>query len=141
MNPSTLFKQLDSILPTAITGAVLETVGTTVRVSGFPAPVGALAEIRLRDHTNLPAEVIGFRDQNAILYPLQSMHGIRRGDPVRLVQTAPWLTVGEGMLGKVLDARGREMEEKATSASNAFRMTDIRIVLNFERLPFHREAP
>ncbi len=141
MNPATLFKQMDSILPTAITGAVLETAGTTVRVSAFPAPIGALAEIRLRDHSNLSAEVIGFRDQNAILYPLQSMHGIRRGDPVRLVQTTPWLTVGEGMLGKVLDARGRVMEEMSVSAAESFQSSEFQNRLKTERIPFHREAP
>ena len=47
MNPFSLLNQLDSVIPTDITGTVLETSGTTIRVSGFPAPVGALAEIRL----------------------------------------------------------------------------------------------
>ena len=96
MNPFSLLNQLDSVIPTAITGTVLETSGTTIRVSGFPAPVGALAEIRLGDRSTLTAEVIGFRNEQAILYPLRSTHGIRRGDRVRMVQTAPWLTIGEG---------------------------------------------
>lgn len=111
MNPLSLLNQLDSIIPAAITGTVQETTGTTISVSGFPVPVGALAEIRLRDRTTLAAEVIRFHDETAILYPLQTMQGIRRGDRVRLVQTLPWLTVGEGMLGKVLDARGRILQD------------------------------
>lgn len=111
MNPLSLLNQLDSIIPTAITGTVQETTGTTISVSGFPVPVGALAEIRLRDRSTLSAEVIRFHDETAILYPLQTMQGIRRGDRVRLVQTIPWLTVGEGMLGKVLDARGRILQD------------------------------
>jgi len=134
MNPFSLLNQLDSVIPTAIIGTVLETSGTTVRVSGFPAPVGALAEIQLGDRSVLPAEVIGFRDEKAILYPLQSTHGIRRGDRVRMVQTAPWITIGEGMLGKVLDARGHVLEESVEPISSA-------ALLNTERIPFHREAP
>ncbi|MDO4627662.1 MAG: FliI/YscN family ATPase [Planctomycetia bacterium] len=120
MNPLSLLNQLDTIIPTAITGTVQETAGTTVLVSGFPAPVGALAEIRLRDRSVLPAEVIGFHDKTAVLYPLQSTHGIRHGDRVHLVQTAPWLTVGEGMLGKVLDARGRVMETSGSVSSSTY---------------------
>lgn len=157
MNPLSLLSQLESIIPTAITGTVLETTGTTVRVSAFPAPVGAIAEIRLRDQSVISAEVIGFREETAILYPLQAMHGIRRGDRVRLAQTAPWLTVGEGMLGKVLDARGRIQEEEASaelnsgldsnSGSNSSSgrsseaASDHEIFLDSERIPFHREAP
>ncbi len=134
MNPFSLLNQLDSVIPTAITGTVLETSGTTIRVSGFPAPVGALAEIRLGDRSTLTAEVIGFRNEQAILYPLRSTHGIRRGDRVRMVQTAPWLTIGEGMLGKVLDAQGRVLQDSVEPVSTA-------AVLNTERIPFHRTAP
>lgn len=134
MNPFSLLNQLDSVIPTAITGTVLETSGTTIRVSGFPAPVGALAEIRLGDRSTLTAEVIGFRNEQAILYPLHSTHGIRRGDRVRMVQTAPWLTIGEGMLGKVLDAQGQVLQDSVEPVSAA-------AVLNTERIPFHRTAP
>lgn len=152
MNPLSLLNQLDTVIPTAITGTVQETAGTTVLVSGFPAPVGALAEIRLRDRSAIPAEVIGFHDKTAVLYPLQPMHGIRHGDRVHLVQTAPWLTVGEGMLGKVLDARGRVMETSGSvyhSASTPLRKNGSVLreaptndtILNTERIPFHREAP
>lgn len=155
MNPTSLLNQLESIIPTAIVGTVLETAGTTIHASGFPAPVGALAEIRMRDRSFIQAEVIGFREETAILYPLQSMHGIRRGDRVRLVQTAPWLVVGNGMLGKVLDARGRVQEDAGafasqmleapssenSSVSEKFLSIPDEAFLNTEKIPFHREAP
>ena len=41
-----LCDQLDAIMPTAITGSVAQTVGMTVSAAGFPAPVGAVAEIQ-----------------------------------------------------------------------------------------------
>ncbi len=157
MNPQSLLNQLDSIIPTAITGTVLETAGTTIHASGFPVPVGALAEIRMRDRSSIQAEVIGFRDETAILYPLQPMRGIRRGDRVRLIQTAPWLTVGNGMLGKVLDARGQILEDagfalispvfteetsqKTDSISDSGFSIPDETFLNTEKIPFHREAP
>ncbi len=155
MNPMSLLNQLESIIPTAIVGTVLETAGTTIHASGFPAPVGALVEIQMRDRSLIQAEVIGFREETAILYPLQPMHGIRRGDRVRLVQTAPWLVVGDGMLGKVLDARGHILEDAGTAASRILETQTTKdssfseqffsipdeTFLNTEKIPFHREAP
>ncbi len=38
--------QLDALMPTALTGTVAQTVGMTVAAAGFPAPVGAVAEIQ-----------------------------------------------------------------------------------------------
>ena len=38
-------EQLETLIPTAITGSVASTVGMTVSAAGFPAPVGAVAEI------------------------------------------------------------------------------------------------
>ena len=42
---SSLVDQLDSIMPTALTGTVVRTLGTTVAVAGFPAPIGSTARI------------------------------------------------------------------------------------------------
>ena len=42
-------EQLDSIMPTVLSGSVARTVGMTALVAGFPAPVGALVDIQ-REH-------------------------------------------------------------------------------------------
>ena len=39
-------EQLDALMPTALTGTVAQTVGMTIAAAGFPAPVGAVAEIQ-----------------------------------------------------------------------------------------------
>ncbi len=38
--------QLDRVMTTALTGSVAQTVGMTISAAGFPAPVGAIAEIQ-----------------------------------------------------------------------------------------------
>ena len=58
-------------MPTALTGTVAQTVGMTISAAGFPAPVGAMAEIRRESGAPLLAEVIGFRDDLTLLYPLE----------------------------------------------------------------------
>ncbi len=108
--------QLAQIMPTRLEGSVSRTVGMTVAVTGFPAPVGALAEIDRMSGAPLLAEVIGFRDELTLLYPQSEMGGVRRGNRVRLRQTAPWLRVGPELLGRVIDAFGRVMDDRPQPA-------------------------
>ncbi len=102
-----MLDQLDRIMPTHLTGSVVRTVGMTIAVADFPAPVGALVEIDRETQDPVRAEVIGFRDELTLLYPLSSMQGVRRGNRARLLRTARWLRVGPSLLGRVVDAEGR----------------------------------
>jgi flagellum-specific ATP synthase len=106
----------------------MHTVGMTASVAGFPAPVGALVEIERANDQPLRAEVIGFRDDLTLLYPLRPMTGVRRGNPVRLMRTARWLRVGEALLGRVVDVEGRAMDGRAQPAL-------------IERTPIDRDPP
>ncbi len=111
-----LIEQLDGIMPTALQGSVAETVGTTISAAGFPAPLGAVAEIRRQSGEPLKAEVVGFRDDLTVLYPLSEPSGVRRGNHVRLVHTSHWLRVGPGLLGRVIDAEGRAIDGRPQPA-------------------------
>ena len=123
-----LAEQLTGMMPTALVGSVARTVGMTVSVAGFPAPVGALAEIQCQTGTPLMAEVIGFQDELTLLYPFRELSGVRHGNRVRLVRTARWLRVGEELLGRVLDAAGNAVDGRPQPAL-------------VERSPFHRDPP
>jgi len=101
-----LADQLDDILPAALEGRIVRTIGMTAAAAGFPAPVGALVEIQRHAGAPLEAEVIGFRDDLTLLFPFDELGGIRQGDRVRLKRTKNRLRVGEQLLGRVIDARG-----------------------------------
>jgi flagellum-specific ATP synthase len=105
-------EQLDGIMPTALSGSVARTVGMTVAAAGFPAPIGALAEILRETGGPLMAEVIGFRDDLTLLYPFSESQGVRHGNRVRLARTTRWLHVGPEMLGRVFDAQGNAVDGK-----------------------------
>ena len=94
-----LIEQLDHIMPTGLTGSVAQTVGTTVSAAGFPAPVGAVAEIQRQSGLPLLAEVVGFRADLTVLCPLSDLSGVQRGSRVRLVRTTHWLRVGRNCSG------------------------------------------
>lgn len=113
---SDLTEQLDRIMSTALWGSVAQTAGTTISAAGFPAPVGAVAEIQRQAGPPLMAEVVGFRDDLSVLYPLGDLNGVRRGNRVRLVCTAHWLRVGPELLGRVIDAEGRAIDGKPQPA-------------------------
>jgi len=102
--------QLAAMMPTGLTGSVVRTVGTTAAVADFPAPVGAVVEIARQNGELVRGEVVGFRDDLTIVYPLGDLTGVRRGSRVRLVRTLPWLRVGPELLGRVIDAQGKALD-------------------------------
>jgi flagellum-specific ATP synthase len=104
------FQQLDYLLPTGLTGCVQRTEGVMTAVAGFPAPVGALVEIQRGSGLVVPAEVVGFRDELTLVYPLGDLTGIGRGNPVRLVRTRRSLGVGDSLLGRVVNAHGSPID-------------------------------
>lgn len=102
-----LAEQVRKILPLAITGSVSRLVGLTASVAGFPAPLGAECAIVRENGSSIRAEVIGFRDSETLVLAHGDLAGIRHGNRVTLVQSAPAIRVGERLLGRVLDGRGR----------------------------------
>ncbi len=130
--------QLRKITPFAITGTVTQTVGLTAVAAGLPVPRGATVEIERQDGTSIPAEVVGFREHASILFPYGNMEGIRCGNRVRLKHTAPFLRVGEHMLGSILNAHGEIVSAAETSRTDK---KTVHEMLTAERVPYVRMAP
>lgn len=103
-------QQLETAMLSAIEGSVSQTVGMTVAVADFPAPVGALVEIQRPSGDPVTAEVIGFRDEHTIVFPYSSIAGVRRGSRVRVVKTRRMLALGNSLLGRVIDAHGHPLD-------------------------------
>lgn len=100
-----LTEQLAAIMPTALTGTVTRTLGTTVAVAGFPAPIGATVRIARQAGDDVEGEVVGFRDDATLVYPFGDLSGVRHGNQVRLVRTTRYVRVGPQLLGRVVNAR------------------------------------
>ena len=106
-----LEEQVKRILPVGLTGRVTKIIGLTAAVSGFPAPLGATCRIARQNGEYLTAEVIGFQAEETLLLPYGDLGGVRRGNLVSLVQSAPAIRVGEGLLGRIIDGRGRVLDK------------------------------
>ena len=105
--PQQMLSPLKDALLADLTGTVVQTIGQTIAVAGFPAPVGAMVEVARGTGPSIEAEVVGFHDQTTLIMPLDHLEGVRHGNQVRLVRTARSLRVGPGLLGRVVDAQGR----------------------------------
>jgi flagellum-specific ATP synthase len=109
-DPLNSMPRLDQILPAALTGQVVRTIGMTAAAAGLPAPVGALVEIERHGGPPIIGEVIGFRENLTLVYPLGGMSGVCRGNRVRLVRTSRRVAVGPELLGRVIDAQGQPID-------------------------------
>jgi flagellum-specific ATP synthase len=106
MNSASL-SQLNTTMTASLLGSVVESVGMTAAVADFPAPVGALVRIERDSQPPAEGEVVGFRDGHTLVYLLTASTGVRRGNRVKLARTSALLRVGNSLLGRVIDSRGR----------------------------------
>jgi flagellum-specific ATP synthase len=104
------FETLSGLDPARITGRVRRVAGLIAECEGLTAPVGAVCAIRPAAGDALRAEVVGFRDDATLLMPFGEVTGVRRGDDVVCLQQAPRVSVGDALLGRVLDAEGNPLD-------------------------------
>ncbi len=129
---------LDDLQAHAEVRVALKTQGTLVRVAGLVleaagvrAPVGSVFEVHGDAVTPVLAEVVGFNGDRAFLMPTGEVHGLASGARVvpRKTPHAPpmlgrdnqlWrrsedrglhLAMGDGLLGRVVDAHGAPMDK------------------------------
>lgn len=105
---------VDRAVALELSGSVLEVRGMAVYVADLPVPVGASVIIKTQggSGSSLEGEVVGFNDQATIVMPWGATTGIVRGDRVVGQQIAQSLSVGPGLLGRVLNARGTPIDNR-----------------------------
>jgi flagellum-specific ATP synthase len=86
-------------------------IGLIIEATGVQAEVGELCHVATGRHSRpVPAEVVGFRDSQTLLMPLGEMHGIGPGTAVTATGEQLRVTVGDELLGRVVDALGQPMD-------------------------------
>lgn len=101
---------VQNVFPHALRGSVTQVIGETVAVGGFPAPLGATAVIARECGPPVEAEVIGFQGAETLLLSDGEFSGIRRGSRVQLNRSTVAIHVGQGLLGRVINSRGRPID-------------------------------
>ena len=96
--------------PACHTGTLVRLVGMTLEARGIMAPLGALCEIEGNTGNKISAEVVGFNDQTLFLMPFTEPIGIGPGAAVRVLANSSEARLGDGLLGRVIDAFGEPLD-------------------------------
>ena len=120
-------------VPLKSNGTLTRLAGLVLEASGIRAPVGSQCFVRMPGEPQVLAEVVGFAGDRAFLMPAGDVHGLSSGAAVvpALAETPPlrWgntgaaevlqpgrgalrLPLGDGLLGRVVDACGLPMDRQ-----------------------------
>ncbi|NHZ42587.1 FliI/YscN family ATPase [Massilia aquatica] len=103
-------------------GHVRQLAGLSIESCGPDALVGEICEIRpRRGGASVRAEVVGLRDGRVMLMPYGEIQGIGVGSEVVATGRMPRIAVGQGLLGRVIDAFGDPLDGGAPIHASEFR--------------------
>ena len=131
--PMKLFEEYEKIIrntsPVQDIGEVVQIIGLTIESNGPKGSIGDLCYI----YTNVSeepiyAEIVGFREKRILLMPLGSIDGLQPGAVVINTGDAMKVKVGYQLLGRVLDALGRPMDNLGEINSQTFYSTKADII-------------
>ncbi|MGE4619649.1 MAG: FliI/YscN family ATPase [Planctomycetota bacterium] len=89
-----------------VRGAVVRVIGVIVEAEGLSLPIGSECTIVTRSGERVVAEVVGFDEGRTHLLPEDGSEGIAPRDEVIHDGEIPCVAVSEGLLGRVVNARG-----------------------------------
>ncbi len=97
----------------SIRGRVSQVIGMVIESDGPGIPVGSMCEVDIyKGRGRIPAEVVGFREGKALLMPLGEMRGVEPGALIRMISGQPTVSVGNSLLGRIIDGLGNPMDGK-----------------------------
>jgi flagellum-specific ATP synthase len=122
------FKRLDEFSTLRWVGRVTKAVGNLIESEGPYGSVGEGCGIITADGKTYVGEIVGFRGRTVLSMPLERPAGVRYGDRIVSRGTRPFISVGPGLVGRVVDGAGRPLDEKGAYQTR-------------EHWPLFREAP
>ena len=93
-------------------GTLVRLVGLTLETRGIMAPLGACCEVIGKEGHRVEAEVVGFNDKTLYLMPFTDPVGVGPGDTVRVMTNSGQVSLGNELLGRVIDGRGVPIDGK-----------------------------
>jgi type III secretion protein N (ATPase) len=101
-------------------GHVDEVVGLVVRARVAGVALGELVHVERRERAPLPAEVVGFSGEQAVLLPLGDLGGVAPNAAVWRTGEPFTVRCGDDLLGRVLDGRGQPIDGGPPLAGEAW---------------------
>ena len=107
-----LLMDLERIKDVSFTGRVTSIQGLLVEVAGVERhlSIGSRVHVHTRDHRNVECEVVGFRQNRALLMPYGSLEGIGLGSRAVVGEDQPVIYPDLSWRGRVIDGLGRPLD-------------------------------
>ncbi|MCB1651117.1 MAG: flagellar protein export ATPase FliI [Alphaproteobacteria bacterium] len=93
-------------------GEVTKILGLLVEIAGFGSSlsIGSICHLRPNDQTNIPCEVVGFKDGHALLMPFGTLEGVGLGCRAYIQDTPPTITPDDRWLGRVINGMAEPID-------------------------------
>lgn len=93
-------------------GKVRRIVGLVVEGPCPRSSIGSLCEITpLESGPAVPAEIVGYNNNQALLMPLGELRGLGPGSLIRVIKKSATIQVGDELLGRVIDGMEQPLDE------------------------------
>jgi FliI/YscN family ATPase len=91
-------------------GVITDVTGFVIESKGPASPIGGFCEIQTSRGRMIRTQVAGFRNGRILSIPLEEIDGLEPGDPIYARADDARVSVGPGLLGRVLDGFGHPMD-------------------------------
>ena len=114
-NHDNAMRQYDRVIADTTTikacGNVTQVVGLVVEANGPAGQLGCICDIHGKENEPpVMAEVLGFRDSTVLMMPLEDIRSIGPGSRVVARQQKASVTVGNQLLGRIIDGLGQPID-------------------------------
>jgi len=106
------FNAVVSCNPVRPEGRVSQVIGLIAQGDSLGLGVGSLCSLINDRNEEIKAEVIGFKNEKALLMPYGDIRGISSGSRIVPISKSPDVEVGDGFLGRVIDGMGNPIDGK-----------------------------
>lgn len=113
-----LFSQAEAYISTLsdyeVYGRVTKVLGLLVEITGFGSDltIGSHVHLRPQSGVNIPCEVVGFRDEHALLLPFGTLEGVSLGCPAVIQRNKPVIMPDDRWLGRIINGMAQPIDGK-----------------------------
>ena len=95
-------------------GRVTKVLGLLVEIAGFDNTLSIGSQVYLKPNQEalIPCEVVGFKEDHALLMPFGTLEGISLGCPAVIQRSKPVITPDDRWLGRVINGLGEPIDGK-----------------------------
>lgn len=97
-------------------GSVTKILGLLIEIAGFgdQLTIGSMVHLRPNSGRDIPCEVVGFRDGQALLMPFGTLEGVGLGCKAFIQSNEPSINPSEKWLGRVINAMAEPIDGKGS---------------------------